>query len=64
MGDLLAGVIGSLMAQGEPLENAARMGACLHGEAGDFAARLGEKGMLASDLLPFLRQLMNPECAE
>ncbi|TVO75962.1 NAD(P)H-hydrate dehydratase [Sedimenticola selenatireducens] len=64
MGDLLAGVIGSLMAQGEPLGNATRMGACLHGEAGDLAARLGEKGMLASDLLPFLRQLMNPECAE
>jgi hydroxyethylthiazole kinase-like uncharacterized protein yjeF len=64
MGDLLAGVIGSLVAQGRPLENAARMGVCLHAKAGDLAARLGEKGMLTSDLLPFLRQLLNPECAE
>lgn len=63
MGDLLAGVIGSLMAQGEPLDEVAQMGACLHGEAADLAARLGEKGMQASDLLPFLRQMMNPECA-
>ncbi|MCW8949525.1 MAG: NAD(P)H-hydrate dehydratase, partial [Sedimenticola sp.] len=40
------------------------MGACLHARAADLAARGGEKGMIAPDLLPFLRRLMNPECAE
>ena len=62
MGDILAGVIGSLIAQGESIQRAAGMGACLHGEAGDRSASEGERGMLATDLLPGLRQLMNPEC--
>lgn len=61
MGDLLTGVIGALMVQGETPQRAAEMGACLHGAAGDRAAAAGERGMLASDLLPALRQLMNPE---
>ena len=61
MGDLLTGIIGSLMAQGESSGRAARMAACLHGEAADLAALDGERGMLASDLLPFLRRLLNPE---
>lgn len=62
MGDLLTGIIGALMAQGESPERAARMGACLHGEAADLAATEGERGMLASDLLPALRRLLNPGC--
>lgn len=62
MGDLLTGVLGALMVQGERPGRAARMGACLHGEAADLAAVAGERGMLASDLLPGLRRLMNPEC--
>lgn len=64
MGDLLSGIIGSLIVQGESLREAACMGACLHARAADLAARGGEKGMIAPDLLPFLRRLMNPECAE
>jgi NAD(P)H-hydrate epimerase len=32
----------------------------LHGEAADRAAAEGERGMLAADLLPQLRQLINP----
>jgi len=40
---------------------AAKAGAYLHGRAGDLAARAGgERGLLATDLLPFLRQLANP----
>ncbi|MCW8906436.1 MAG: NAD(P)H-hydrate dehydratase [Sedimenticola sp.] len=61
MGDLLTGIIGGLMAQGESPGAAARMGVCLHGQAADLAAREGERGMLATDLLPNLRRLLNPE---
>lgn len=60
MGDLLTGVIAGLIAQGLALGDAARLGVCLHAEAGDRAAVEGERGMLASDLLPHLRRLVNP----
>jgi NAD(P)H-hydrate epimerase len=60
MGDLLSGVIASLRAQRfDPLQ-AAQVGVCLHGAAGDAAAVDGERGMLASDLYPHLRRLANP----
>jgi NAD(P)H-hydrate epimerase len=51
-GDVLTGVIASLMAQGLPPADAARLGVYLHGLAGDIvAADRGERGMLAGDLL-------------
>lgn len=60
MGDVLTGVIGSMMAQGMKSENAALFAVCLHAAAGDLAAEtLGQRGMLASDLFVFLRQLIN-----
>ncbi len=59
MGDVLTGVVGSLVAQGESLAKAACIGACLHGEAADRAASAGERGMLASDLMPEIRHLVN-----
>ena len=41
--------------------DAARLGASLHGAAGDrVAAEQGERGMLATDLLEPLRDLVNP----
>ncbi len=58
MGDVLSGVIGSLLAQGvEPLE-AAALGVCLHGAAADIAAEEGMCGLVASDLMPWLRELL------
>ncbi|MCI0653907.1 MAG: NAD(P)H-hydrate dehydratase [Methylococcaceae bacterium] len=60
MGDLLTGIIAGLIAQGFSLGDAARAGTYLHGEAADLAARNGERGMVATDLLPFLRDLVNP----
>ncbi len=60
MGDVLTGVIAGLLAQGLTLDEAARAGAYLHGRAGDLAAETGERGLLATDLLPFLRRLVNP----
>lgn len=61
MGDVLTGVIAALAAQGLSLFAAARIGTYLHGQAGDQAAYSdGERGLLATDLLPILRRLVNP----
>jgi len=50
-GDVLAGAIGALLAQGLPAFDAARLGVYLHGLAGDAVReRLGDAGLLASDL--------------
>ncbi|KQR10777.1 MULTISPECIES: bifunctional ADP-dependent NAD(P)H-hydrate dehydratase/NAD(P)H-hydrate epimerase [Xanthomonas] len=59
MGDLLTGVIASLLGQGWSAFDAASLGALLHGCAGDAAARDGERGLLPTDLLPQLRRLAN-----
>jgi NAD(P)H-hydrate epimerase len=50
-GDVLSGVIGALLAQGLAPYDAARLGAWLHGAAGDRAAeRFGQHGVTAGDL--------------
>ncbi|MGR9046326.1 MAG: NAD(P)H-hydrate dehydratase [Gammaproteobacteria bacterium] len=60
MGDVLTGVIASLIAQGLPARKAAEYGVSLHGRAADMAAAQGgERGLLATDLMPFIRQLAN-----
>jgi NAD(P)H-hydrate epimerase len=59
-GDVLAGVLGSLLVQSRDLPLAARAGVLLHALAGDAAAADGERGTLASDLLPHLRTWANP----
>ncbi|MFO1349813.1 MAG: NAD(P)H-hydrate dehydratase [Gammaproteobacteria bacterium] len=60
MGDVLTGVIAGLLAQGLTPWDAARAGVYLHARAGDLAALDGERGLLATDLLPWLRKLVNP----
>ncbi|HEX8025841.1 MAG TPA: NAD(P)H-hydrate dehydratase [Candidatus Limnocylindrales bacterium] len=59
-GDVLAGIIGSLLAQGLAPGPAARLGVYLHGMAGDnVRERLGDAGLLASDLpdaVPLVRK--------
>ncbi|MES3009005.1 MAG: NAD(P)H-hydrate dehydratase [Pseudomonadota bacterium] len=60
MGDVLSGVIGSFIAQGLSLADSLRCAVCIHGESADLAAALdGERGLLATDLLPHLRHLVN-----
>ena len=62
MGDVLSGVIGGLMAQGFDSDFAAELGACLHSKAADkAAAQTGERGLLASDLLGYIRALLNEQ---
>lgn len=52
MGDVLAGVIGGLLAQGYAPHEACQLGVFLHGTAGDLAAQeVGEIGMLARDVI-------------
>jgi ADP-dependent NAD(P)H-hydrate dehydratase len=50
-GDALAGVVGSLLAQGLSRTEAARLGAWINGKAGEIAAEEHGNGMLATDLV-------------
>jgi NAD(P)H-hydrate epimerase len=50
-------VIAGLLAQGLSLKDAAQQGVFAHGYAADLAAdKDGGRGLLASDLMPYLRQ--------
>ncbi len=54
-GDVLTGVIVSLLAQGYSPKDAARLGVYIHGIAGDIAAdERGMTGMMARDIIEFL----------
>jgi len=55
MGDVLAGLIGSLLAQGLDTHEAACAGVFLHGAAGDMVADAGSVGMIATDVIEHLR---------
>ena len=58
-GDVLAGIITSLIGQGIDPLRAAACSAWLHGKAGDICAEeLGQYGMLPSDMLSVLPRLM------
>ena len=62
MGDALTGVIAGLIARGCALGDATRMGVCVYANAADRAdraARDGERGLLARDLMPHIRALVN-----
>ena len=64
MGDVLSGVIGGLLAQGLDQFESAQLGVALHAKAGDLAAaELGERGLLATDLIARLQYLVNPQSA-
>ncbi len=58
-GDVLAGIIAGLLGQRMPPLTAAACGAWLHGAAGDICRRrIGEYGMLPTDLLRVLPRLL------
>ncbi|MGV3592671.1 MAG: NAD(P)H-hydrate dehydratase [Gammaproteobacteria bacterium] len=61
MGDVLSGVLGALLAQGYSLADSVRLGVCIHSKAADLAAAAnGQRGLLATDLLPYIHRLLNP----
>ncbi|MBV4476312.1 NAD(P)H-hydrate dehydratase [Pseudomonas botevensis] len=57
LGDVLAGLIGALLAQGMDGFDAACLGVWLHANAGQQQGEFG-RGLAASDLIPAIRQLL------
>lgn len=56
-GDVLSGIIGSLLAQGMKPELAAPMGVFIHGSAGDRAGKVcGRRSLMASDIIEGLKR--------
>lgn len=59
MGDILSGILGGLWAQGLPLAQVAQLGASLHAAAADLAAEeWGQRSLLATDVLPYVCELL------
>ena len=59
-GDVLAGLIAGLIAQGLSVSDAAISGVYIHGVAGEFTRdKLGDSGTLASDVIFEIPQVMN-----
>lgn len=59
-GDVLAGVVGGLLARGAPPLTAAAWGVCVHAAAGvRLSQRMGAVGFLARELLPEVPMLLN-----
>ena len=60
LGDVLAGVIGALLAQGLSAFDAACLAVWLHARAGEQQGTMG-RGLAASDLIPVIRQLLEEQ---
>ncbi|MNF32708.1 Bifunctional NAD(P)H-hydrate repair enzyme Nnr [compost metagenome] len=60
LGDVLAGLIGALLAQGMPAFESACLGTWLHACAGQVEGQRG-RGLAASDLIPAIRQLLEEQ---
>jgi NAD(P)H-hydrate epimerase len=60
MGDVLAGIIGGLSVQIADKALALRVGVLIHALAGDSAVTGGQRGLLARDLMPYIRRWANP----
>lgn len=58
-GDVLTGIIAALLAGGGDAMQCAQAGVLLHALAGDRAARAGERGLIAGDLIAELHRAVN-----
>ena len=59
-GDILSGIIGSLIAQGLTPLDAAKTGVAIHARAGEeFANDVGKIGLAASELISYIRKFLN-----
>ncbi len=61
MGDVLTGLIAGLLAQTRDLAGSARVGVLIHALAGDDASGDGERGLVAGDLMDWIRKWVNPD---
>lgn len=61
LGDVLSGLICALIAQHLPPAKAAQLAVWLHAKAGEQLGKQG-RGLLASDLAPIIRQLLEEHC--
>ena len=60
MGDVLTGTIAGFAAQGLTLFDAAKLGAYIHGRAGELASEIyGIHGVIAGDVLDLLAHVLN-----
>ncbi len=60
MGDVLSGLLGALLAQGMAVDDAALLGTVMHSTAADMAVETtGRAGLLATDLIPYVQQIMD-----
>jgi len=57
-GDVLAGIIGALLSKGVESYNAIRIAAFLNGEAGNFAFKKHSYGLLATDIIDEIPQVL------
>ncbi|CAI8998974.1 ADP-dependent (S)-NAD(P)H-hydrate dehydratase [Pseudomonas chlororaphis] len=60
LGDVLAGLVGALLAQGMSAFDSACLAVWLHSVAGEHQGKLG-RGLAASDLIPVIRQLLEEQ---
>ncbi|MFU2330101.1 NAD(P)H-hydrate dehydratase [Pseudomonas sp. NFX98] len=60
LGDVLAGLVGALLAQGMTAFDAACLAVWLHANAGEHQGKFG-RGLAASDLIPAIRQLLEEQ---
>jgi len=60
LGDVLAGLVGALLAQGMAAFDAACLAVWLHANAGEQQGKFG-RGLAASDLIPAIRQLLEEQ---
>lgn len=68
MGDILSGILGAVLAQGQcsglSLLEAVLLACCVHSKAADDASlREGEIGLLATDLLPYVRRVIQVQAS-
>jgi hydroxyethylthiazole kinase-like uncharacterized protein yjeF len=65
-GDVLAGIVGAMLAQHIDAKSALRLAVCAHGAAADacVAAGMGPVGLAAGELIPAARSLVNAAARE
>lgn len=59
MGDCLSGIIAALIAQGMTDFEAVQLAVNIHGRAAELAEHEGKRGLLVTDLFPFIRKLVD-----